>query len=337
MKDRTLWGIRMGVGLLFVAVAIVIFLKVPNHKTLSPITVRLAWLHQAQFTGLYVAKEKGFYEEVGLDVELKEFDYASDQGEELTSGKVDFSVASAQELISFIDRGDALKAVAVIYQVAPYAFASLKDKNIITPADFKGKKLGLAGASQQSLVTYRALMNRYGVSEKDVTFKELGFDTPQDIKTDQADVVDLYRTDQTFYLDKLGVAYNLLLPEQFNFDVYGDVLIAKETMMRDNPDQVRKFVQATLKGWTYALENKEEALTIVDKYANEQYKDPEYERYILEQSMPLILPLGKQQVGSMQYLKWKKALEAMESGGVIKSQLKVEDIYTTKFLRNEPV
>jgi ABC-type nitrate/sulfonate/bicarbonate transport system substrate-binding protein len=297
----------------------------------TPVTVRLAWLHQAQFAGMYVAQEKGFYADEGLDVTLKEYDFNLKSDEELASGKSDFAVVSAQELIASIDRGESLKAIGVIYQVSPYAFASRKELNITTPADFRGKVLGIGGGSQEGRVTYQALMSRFGLTTADVTFKDLGFDSAADLKNGEADVQDLYRTDQVFPLQKEGIAFNLLLPEQFDFSIYGDVLITSDSMLKNHPDLVEKFARATFKGWEYAITRVDETLPIVAKFENEQYKDPEHERFILEQSVPLISPIGQQHVGDMQYLKWKKTYDAMRSAGVLQNEIKVTDIYSSTF------
>lgn len=301
-------------------------------KELIPVSVRLSWLHQAQFIGFYVAQEKGFYEDEDLDVELKEFEFEIHQGQELVDGEVDFAVASAQEVISFVDSGLPVKAIAITYQTSPYAFASLKDQNITSPAHLRGKTLGIAGGSLQAKVTYQALLNHFEISPEEVTFKELGFDTPQDVLTRQADVVDLYRTDQTYLIGKLGGEYNLLLPEQYDFGIYGDAIISSDDMIQNNTAVAKKFIRATFKGWEYALANKEEALQITALYENELYKDPEYERYIFEQSIPLIKPTGTQKLGDMQYVKWKKAFDAMKSAGVIESEMNVEDIFTFSIL-----
>ncbi len=295
--------------------------------TVRSVSVRLAWVHQAQFAGMYMAKEKGFYAEEGLDVTLKEYDFSLKTGEEIVAGGSDFGLVSAQEVIASVDRGEPVKAIGVIYQVSPYAFASRKELNISTPADFRGKVLGVGGGSQEGRVTYEALMNRYGVSSDEVTFKDLGFDSAADLKNRESDVQDLYRTDQVYLLEKDGIEFNLLLPEQFDFGIYGDVLITSNSMLKDHPDVAKKFARATFKGWEYAIANVDETLSVVTRYAKEQYADPEYERFILAESIPLIRPAGQQRVGDMQYLKWKKAYDAMRRAGVLKREIEVTDIY----------
>jgi ABC-type nitrate/sulfonate/bicarbonate transport system substrate-binding protein len=299
---------------------------------LTPVSVRFNWLHQSQFTGFYVAEEKGFYAEEGLDVTLNEFDFNVDQGQELATGGVDFSVMSAQELISFIDRGNALKAIAVVYQISPYAFASLSETNIKTPNDLRGKTLGLAGGNLQAKVTYQALLNQFDIKPEEVVFKDLGFDTPQDVITREADIIDLYRTDQTFLLNELQASYNLLLPEQFDFGIYGDVITANTELIEKDPELARKFVRATIKGWEYTFEHQDEAIEIVSMYANEQYQNKDHLTFIFEQSKALIQPTGRQNIGDMQYLKWKKAYDAMKAAGVVKSEMNVEDIFTFSIL-----
>ncbi len=132
-------------------------------KQLQKVTLQLNWVHQAQFAGLYVAKEKGYYKEAGLDVDIKEYTDGLDQTQAVASGSADFAVSTPVELLSGIQSGQQVKALAVIYQQAPLAFVSLKKSGIKTPSDFKGKQLGSKGGNKESHVKYLALMNRYNI------------------------------------------------------------------------------------------------------------------------------------------------------------------------------
>ncbi len=302
--------------------------------TLTKVTVRLAWLNQAQFAGMYVAKEKGFYHDAGLDVTLKEFEFDLDQSKEVAEEKVNFSVLSTVEMFKKISEGGDLKAVAAIYQNSPYAIASLKSKHIQTPADFAGKMLGLKGGNHQAKVTYNALLNEYGVDTKQVTEKELDYsiDESEDLLTGRADTVDLYRTDQTYLFDQKHMEYTLLFPEKFNFATYGDMLVTTGRMIREKPELVRAFVQATLKGWRYAIDHPEEAVRITMQVNNKDYNDVQRETYILQKSIPLIQPHGAEEVGTMQYIPFSKTYEAMRSAGLIATPFDVRDTYSVNFL-----
>lgn len=303
-------------------------------QVLKKVTVRLAWLNNAQFAGMYVAKEKGFYKNAGLDVEFKEFDSNADPMAEIEQGKAQFGIVTPIELFKARDDGHKIKALAAIYQDSPYAFVSLKGSSIKAPLDFRGKVLGLKGGSNIARVNYSALLRRYGIAPADVTFKNLDFseDESQDLVKRKADVVDIYRTDQTYLLDKNKIDYNLILPEKFGFPSYGDLLVTSDALVDEQPDFAGGFTGATIEGWSYALAHEDEALAIVLKYASGRYADAEYERYILDKSRELIHPSLGSQIGNMQFIRWNQSFNAAVDSGMIVPKFDIIDSYTTRFI-----
>lgn len=304
-------------------------------KPLVPVSVRLSWVHQAQFAGFYWAKEKGFYAEEGLDVSLKGFIQGLDQAGELVSGEVNFSIPSASEVLYARSLGQSVKAVAVVYQKSPYAFVARQETGIKSPVDFVGKRLGISGGGQEGRAVYRVLLSAHGIPETNVSFVTLGFDTSDDVAKKNADVFDLYRTDQTYLIEKQGIAYNLITPEQFGFQSYGDVIATSDDFIKSNPDIVRKFVRASMRGWEEAIrpEHREEVLEIIRRYEDLLYKDSAYERHILERSIPLIeAPKGKP-LGYMDGAVWEKYYQAFWEKGVFEKPFDVQDAFTTEFVR----
>jgi len=307
--------------------------KAVVEKPLTKVNMHMGWLHQAQFAGFYVAKEKGFYKAAGLDVNLKEFKDGEDINKLISDGTDDFGTSTPLEVLSARDSGDKVKAVAAIYQTSPYCFISLKSANISTPADLKGKVLGYVGDNTEAKVTYPALLSAYGISTSEVTTKNIGFDIVQNFQTHAADTADVYRTDQTYLLDKANIPYNILKPEQFGFNIYGDVIVTSDKIVKNNPALAAKFTQATLKGMQYAIDHQDEALTMTAKYENQLYKDPAYEKYILQNSVGLMKPTGGQKLGNMQFVVWNRAYEAIRSANLLKTNIEVSDAYTSEFVK----
>ncbi len=321
--------------LLLIAGVGFIFYKERNlQHPLEKVSIRFNWVHNAQFTGMYVAKEKGFYQDEGLDVNLKQFEDGLDQGKELADQKVTFTDFTAVELLSSIAKGERLKAIAAIYQTSPLVFISLKTTNIVSPKDFKGKILGAKGGNFQAKLIYQTIANNYGVLPSNYTLKDLDFsvDEGDDIVQKRADMVDIYRTDQIYFLDQRHISYNVLYPENFGYQTYGDIIATSQDEIANNPDQVRRFVRATQKGWAYALANMPEALAITKKYEDKLYNDPMHEAYILSHSAPLIMPTGGQAIGAMNIITWTNAINAMKAEGVIQTSIDTADVYTAQFL-----
>jgi ABC-type nitrate/sulfonate/bicarbonate transport system substrate-binding protein len=305
-----------------------------GSKPLEKVSVQLDWLNSAEFAGMYAARDKGFYKAAGIDVEFKELPDGLDLEADVAGGKSEFGVATGTEVVYSIAHGDKIRTLAVFYQTTPEVFASLKSTKIKTVADFKGKTLGSTGGNKEAVVLYKALLARAGLKLSDVKMKDLDFstDVPDDLLLHKADVVDAYRTDETFQMNKKGLVYDQLLPENYGISIYGDCLIASQKFIDGHRDLVKGFVQATIAGWQYALDHQEEALAIIAKYENNTYQNADLEKYILIHSSELVKPTLGTAIGNMNYTDWKQAINAIESAGLIKPGLDPAEVYSTEFL-----
>jgi NitT/TauT family transport system substrate-binding protein len=337
MKKATI-GVLILILLVLAAIPFFALDKLAQKKpseSLAEVTVQFGWLHNPQFVGFYVAKEKGFYRDAGLAVAFKEYEEGVNQIDDLLTGVIDFGVSTPVEILPAVQEGKKIKAVGVIYQTGPWALATLKSSNIKSPADFKGKRLGAKGDNSEAKIKYPALMNKFGIKASEATILGLDYtlDEADDLTTGRADVIDLYRTDQPYLLKKKGLEFNLLLPENFGVTGYGDTLITSDSLISTHPELVKEFVKATMKGWEYAADHPEEALAITLRYANKDYKDEERDKFILEQSLPLIKPTGDSPLGDMSFIIWNETAKNMEAAGVLKSHIDVTQAYTTEFIR----
>src|SRR5579871_38247 len=320
------------VGIICICVGILIlnyFVKLGVSRKIEAVKVRLNWVNNAQFTGLYVAIEKGFYKNEGLNVNIEEFQDGLDQGKELTNNGVDYSIYTPVELLSDIAKGYNVKAIAAVYQTSPLIFVSLKSTNINTPKDFKGKLLSAKGDNFQAKLIYQTLANNYGVSSQSykVTGLDFSMDEGDDLVKKRADMEDIYRTDQIYFFNQRNIAYNVMYPENFGFKSYGDTIATSDEKIAKDPDQVRRFIRATQMGWAYALAHQQEALSITKKYENDLYKDPQHEAYILSQSASLIQPTGENPIGTMSIEEWSSVVNAMKAEGLIPSHVDASTAY----------
>lgn len=299
---------------------------------LTPVSIQLEWLHGAEFTGLYTAKEKGYYAAEGLDVSFREFTDGTDTNEVVANKKADYGISSALEIVQARGSGKKIKAIAAIYQTSAYAVVSTKASNIKTPADFRGKVLGNIGDNNAAKVMYAALMANAGVKPSEVTIKSIGFEVDKDFLEGQAETADIYRSDQTYILNQKHIAYNMVYPEQYGFVIYGDVLMTSDAKISQNPTQVAALTRATLKGWQYAIDHQPEALRYNAKYAAGDYKNADYDKYVLAQTAPLVRPTGGKALGSMQFIPWNRAFQGVEAAGLINTKIQASDTYTTQFV-----
>ena len=110
---------------LIIGLVVAFFLLPKSSPKIStiPIKVSLNWLHQARFAGFYTAKEKGFYQKIGLNPTFIEYNSDVSQIDLLKSGQADFAVINPLNLITAIDQGADIRAIAVIYEISPFSLA----------------------------------------------------------------------------------------------------------------------------------------------------------------------------------------------------------------------
>lgn len=281
------------------------------------ITIRLKWKHQAQFAGLYTSKEKGYFKDAYLDVELLERDpKVGSVSDEVADQKVDFGIVSIFEFLDALNEGKDIIALASFYQRSPSAIVSLGEENILSVKDLKGKTIGIGNDKWGKFLT-QTLLKKEGMNDEDVKFKEVGFNQISELMNHSVDAVALYRTNELYLLKKKNIPYNIILPEDHNIFIYNDILITSGQYYIKNQRTVEKFTRMTMKGWNYAMDNKEEALLATLKYTGENEEDIAYQKFILNESEPLMRPASEKRIGYMSAIQWDHIYNLVRDNGLI--------------------
>ncbi|MDO6425878.1 ABC transporter substrate-binding protein [Thalassotalea sp. 1_MG-2023] len=225
------------------------------------VVLQLKWFHQFQFAGYYAALEKGYYQDAGFDVEIKERDINTSVIENVLSGKADFAVGDSSIVAAKL-KGQPLVVATTIFQSSPLIFMSLKSSGIASPYDFNGKKIMF----QRNLddASLNALLEMFNVSNYEFVAHTFNNNA---LLNGTADVMSAYRSNQPFIYDAKGIDYNIIDPSSYGIDFYGDLLFTTEQRVKRDLSSVKRFVSATHKGWLYALKHQQEiAQLIKDKY-----------------------------------------------------------------------
>ncbi|MDP3523562.1 MAG: ABC transporter substrate-binding protein [Hoeflea sp.] len=233
------------------------------------VTLQLKWVAQAQFAGYFVAKDKGFYEEAGLDVEIKPGgpDIAPEQV--IAGGGADVIVNWMGGALSAREKGVGLVNIAQPYKKAGMQLVCPADGPIKTEADFKGHTLGVWFFGNE--YPFYAWMNKLGLSTEGgpdgVTVLKQSFDV-QPLIQKQADCISVMTYNEYWQLIDAGYKPEDLIV--FNYsemgnDLLEDGLYAMEDKLADPAfaEKMVKFVKASMKGWEYAIANPDEAAEIV--------------------------------------------------------------------------
>ncbi|WP_141046918.1 ABC transporter substrate-binding protein [Aliarcobacter cryaerophilus] len=265
------------------------------------VVLQLKWFHQFQFAGYYAAKEKRFYDEVGLDVEIKQRDLKYNNIDEVINGNAQYGVADSI-LILYRLKQQPVVIVSPIFQHSPSVFISLKKKNISSIYELNNKDI-LFYPNNTDGFSLLAMIKKFNLDVNLV--RERYKDDYMRLIKNEVDVIPAYIANEPFLFKEKGYDVNIINPTNYGFDMYGDMLFTNEDEAKNNPDRVEKFKEATLKGWKYALENKEEIIQLInEKYTQE--KTIEHLRYEANAIDSLInknlTPLGYLDQGRIRYI-----------------------------------
>jgi len=227
------------------------------------ITLQLKWTHQFQFAGYYAAKEQGYYADVGLDVEFIERTVDIDPVKQVLSGKAQYGVGDSGLVVEF-SKGKQIKALAAIFQHSPLVFISKKSSLITNPFEMKGKRIMLDKYEAHSPL--RACFLGVGLKDDGYISVDHSYDNGSLVR-DEVDVISAYSTNAPFYYQELGIDINVIKPQDYGVDFYGDILFTTVQEILNNSGRTQRFKQATIKGWHYALTHQEELVQLIhDKY-----------------------------------------------------------------------
>jgi len=236
---------------------------------LEKVSLQLEWKHQFEFAGFYTAIEKGYYNDVGLEVEIKEFEDGINITEDVINGKSTFGISSSALILERL-KGKPVVLVASYFK--QNALALVTKPEIKTPADLKNKKI-MALKSEMEQTSLGVMLKDYGIDENSYTLINHDFKTDKFING-EIDAMSIFITSQLFELDKLGIKYNVLNPANFGIYSYDVELFTSEEMINKYPKKVRDFVNATNKGWEYAFKNKQEIIDLIyEKYSKRKSKE----------------------------------------------------------------
>ena len=279
-----------------------------SGKPLEKVRLQLKWLHQFQFAGFYAAIERGYYREVGLDVELLEASAHESAVDVVLRGEAEFGVHGS-DLVVARGHGKPVVALAALFQHSPMVLLARKDRGIDSLHDLVGKRLQLGPDAAE--------LQAYLKSERvpiEVNLSQQSFDLKA-LMAGEVDAMPAYSTDEPFLLDRAGMPYHQFTPRSAGFDFYGDTLFTTEAVLKADRDRVERFLQASLRGWYYALSHREELVDLIQgRYGYRHSR--EHLLFEAEQVRRLIMP-ELIEIGHMSPGRWRHIADSYANLGMM--------------------
>lgn len=266
---------------------------------LEKVTLQLRWLHQFQFAGYYMAKEKGYYKDAGLDVTFLE---ANEQHphpvDEVVSGRAQYGVGNSG-LINSRLTGMPVVVLASLFQTSPNVWILRKDSNISSIFDLADKRLMMTKSIENAELI--ALFHNEGFDVNKLNIVESTFDI-NDLITGKVDAFNGYSTNEPYYLKQQGIDYITIDPRKYGVDFYSDCLFTSERELSEYPQRVKAFREASLRGWAYALAHPEEAIDVILAHYS-KLKTRDHLRFEAAATRKLMVP-ELLEIGHMNPARW---------------------------------
>ncbi len=275
---------------------------------LEAVTVQLKWKHQFQFAGYYAAIEQGFYRDAGFDVAVNEGGPGIDVADLVSSGAADFGVCTTNVLREW-SQGRRMVVLATIFQRSAAVILIGRRAVISSASDLRGRTLMDAPGSDE----IAAMLKREGIDYGSLS--RIVHDGDPRGLLNYADAMVANVGSDPIVLEQLGYTYRTFAPSSYGIDVYGDNLCTSESRARKQPGRVAAFRAATLKGWAYAVENKESVVDlIISKYSKK--KNREALLYEAESTSRLV-GYDRQRIGEHTDARWQSIASTYRSLGLI--------------------
>jgi NitT/TauT family transport system substrate-binding protein len=281
------------------------------------VVLQLKWVTQAQFAGYYVAKDKGFYEAEGLDVEIKPGGPDIAPPQVIAGGGADVVVDWMPSALATREKGVPLVNIAQPFKSSGMMLTCLKESGVATPADFKGKTLGVWFFGNE--YPFLSWMSQLGLKTDGgpdgVTVLKQGFNVDPLIQK-QAACISTMTYNEYWQVIDAGIKAEDLVT--FKYEDQGvatleDGLYVLEDKLKDPAfkEKMVKFVRASMKGWKYAEANPDEAAGIVLENDSTGAQTEEHQKRMMGE----VAKLTAGSNGALDEADYKRTVASLMKGG----------------------
>ena len=296
------------------------------------VTFMLDWTPNTNHAGIYIAKAKGWYEEAGLDVEIVE-PGAGGVPQTVASGAAHFGISVQEVVIPAREQDVPVVSIAAVIEHNTSSLIALGDEGISRPGDLAGKTYGGWGGPLETALISK-LVSCDGGDPDTVEYAIIGnVDYIVGMEQDDYDFVWIFDAWD-------GIRYTEVLGRDVSFvrfidhtdcipDWYTPVIITSESLIADDPDLIEAFMEVTARGYRYAIENPDEAATILLQAA------PELDEALVRASAAYLASRYTSDAdnwGRQELDVWTRFESFLREAGLTESAIDVEDAFTNDFL-----
>jgi NitT/TauT family transport system substrate-binding protein len=262
---------KIGIAVVLAVLGCALVWAAPAQDTggqkLEKVEFLLNWTISADHSPYYIALDKGWYKEEGLDVNVVIGQGSGFAVQAIDTGRADISIADAPVPITNREKGAKVKIIGVIFDKHPNCAYFWKDTGIRTPKDFTGKSVAVP-ATDGHKVMWPAFAKMNGIDPDSVRFVNIDpAAKAAALASRNADILfELYTTYPQMSKGVPAGQLDTIVWSDYGFDAYAHSYITSDNMIATRPETLRKFLKASYRAWDYALTHPEEAIEILSKY-----------------------------------------------------------------------
>jgi len=302
----------------------------PTQQASAPITLNLQWVTQAQFAGYYVALDKGWYSEEGIDLTIRPGGPDSSSLDAVRIGTAEFGTSLLADIIVASQQKNDLVSIAQIQQTNGLLLIAKKSSGISKPKDFIGKKVGVWLGNWEA--QFNALMAKEGIAANDFTLVSQGFSMDTFING-ELDVASAMIYNEYYMVLESGLKpedINIINYADYGLDFPGDVLFTSTKISQENPDLCVRMLRASLRGWQYAIEHPEEAADIVLKYDKSGVQTRAHQLSMMQEIAKLV-KVDLRPIGYTDRADVRRTIDTLYSYKVLNTQINPDSIFNNSF------
>ncbi len=288
----------------------------------NKVTLQLRWDHNFIFAGFYAAVEKGFYNELGLEVQFIEGSATTSSVDEVVAGNAQFGISNSKILIDRF-KGKPVVALATIFQHSPLILLTRKDTDVKNLHDLVGKRVFF---NKTRDVEIAASFIGEGIPFTKLQFVDRKYSIDNYFDSTISGIA-AFSTNQPYFLIEKNIPFTVLHPSTYGIDFYGDCLFTTEREIKEHPNRVKAFLEASLRGWEYALQEPEVIINLLLTKYNVK-ENIEHLRYTATQVQKLVQP-DLIEIGHMNPGRWRHMADTFAKLKLISPNYSIE-----KFIYN---
>lgn len=300
----------------------------PTAMPLTEVTLVMGYIPNVQYAPFYVAEAKGYFAQEGIKVNYNwgfEFDGVKLVG----ANQADFAIVTGDQILQARAQNIPLVYIGNWYNAFPISVVSLAEKNITTPQDLIGKKVGLPGLFGASYTAWRALLFTQNISDEQVRAESIGFTQVQALSQGTVDAAVAYANNEPVQLQLAGKQVNQIKTWEYA-RLVGNGVATNEATLKNRPQLAKGFVRALVRGIQDTLNNPDEAMQLTIKQLPEAGGESlAANRAVLNASLPL---WQNSRLGETRLADWQAMEEFMRQAKFISTNVDVHQAFTNEFL-----